>query len=451
MERTLVDWLKSVLNIDTIAPENIASRAQWIEIVLMSMVFILLTWWVHPIDPSLAKLNFPWLWVVPVLIALRYGVLPGLVSATFMITNTWVAAQWGRLPGEFPTGTLFGGGLVVLLCGEFSNVWRDRNLRMEETYLYVTDRLARLTKRHLLLNLSHDRIEQEMLARPGSLRDALVHLRGIVLAANADGGKLPGANGTLQLLSQYVNVEAAAIYTLEDHEGTPVLGELVASRGDIEPLAAEDELFKLALESRNLAHISSSEVSLQRLTKQLVVAPLVAGTDELIGVLAVTRMPFFALTDENLQMTLVLLGYYADIIRATPLVQAIQSQHPTMPVLFSEECARMLRLEEKVAMPSHLVVLHFDGDRGEEIATNFLRIKRGLDLYWQTFVKDVPVLVVLLPFASDSAKDGFLDRLRGWLASNFKGDFISLNIGVHVISFNHADPMGKLAQILEPK
>lgn len=235
MERTLVDWLKSVLNIDTIAPENIASRAQWIEIVLMSMVFILLTWWVHPIDPSLAKLNFPWLWVVPVLIALRYGVLPGLVSATFMITNTWVAAQWGRLPGEFPTGTLFGGGLVVLLCGEFSNVWRDRNLRMEETYLYVTDRLARLTKRHLLLNLSHDRIEQEMLARPGSLRDALVHLRGIVLAANADGGKLPGANGTLQLLSQYVNVEAAAIYTLEDHEGTPVLGELVASRGDIEP------------------------------------------------------------------------------------------------------------------------------------------------------------------------------------------------------------------------
>ena len=102
-------------------------------------------------------------------------------------------------------------------------------------------------------------------------------------------------------------------------------------------------------------------------------------------------------------------------------------------------------------MPSHLVVLHFDGDRGEEIATNFLRIKRGLDLYWQTFVKDVPVLVVLLPFASDSAKDGFLDRLRGWLASNFRGDFISLNIGVHVISFNHADPMGKLAQILESK
>ena len=449
MERTLANRLKSAINIDKIAPEQIATRAQWIEIVLMSTASILITWWIHPVDPSLSKVHFPWLWLVPVLIALRYGVMPGLVSATIVIINTWVAAQLGLMPDEFPIGTLFGGGVLVLLCGEFSDVWRDRNLRMEETYLYVTERLAKLTKRHLLLNLSHDRIEQEMLARPGSLRDALVQLRGIVLNAGADGGRLPGAAGTLQLLSQYVSVDAAAIYVLEEREGTYVLGELVASRGEIEPLEESDDLFKLAIESRNLAHIASDEVSLQRVTKQLVVAPMVAGTNEMIGILAVTRMPFFALNDENLQMTLVLLGYYADIIKAAPLVQSIQNQHPTMPVLFSEECSRMLRLQAKINMPSHLIVLKFPGERGDEIATAFVRIKRGLDLYWKTFVNDIPVLVVLLPFASDSAKDGFLDRIQNWLDATFKGDFASLNISAHVISFEHADPMTKLAHILD--
>ena len=65
---------------------------------------------------------------------------------------------------------------------------------MDETNLYVTERLSRLTRRHLLLNLSHDRMEQEMLVRPGSLRDALVNVRNLVFQAKTDNEPMPGAN-----------------------------------------------------------------------------------------------------------------------------------------------------------------------------------------------------------------------------------------------------------------
>ncbi len=440
--------LKALFSRDGFAPERIATREQWIEIGVLSLGAVAVAWFVRPDDPTLSQLSFSWLWLAPVLVALRYGVLPGLISSTALLGNEWLATQLGRAPLEFSAAPMFGGGLLVLLCGEFSDVWRDRNRRMEETYLYVSERLSRLTKRHLLLNLSHDRLEQEMLARPGSLRDALVRLRGLTLDLDKRDGLLPGSDGLLQLLSQYVNIEAAEIYALVEKDGAYTLGPSAASLGDPDALAPDDELLTLALQTGSLAHIAGTDVSLRRHTSQLVVAPLVAGDSDLIGVLAVTRMPFFSLNVENLQMMLVLLGYYADNLGSAVGVMSIQSQLPSMPFLFAQELARMIRLHEKIGMASHLVVMRFQGSRGHEIADNFLRIKRGLDLYWKTFANDLPILVVLMPFASSSAKDGFLERVEAWLASRFKGDFVSLEVLLRVIDFDVPDPLGHLKEAI---
>lgn len=438
-------WLKAAFDRKTLAPESTTSRAQWVEIGVISLGAVAIAWWATPADPTLAKQGFPWLWFAPLMVALRYGVLPSLLSVSVVMGNFWLASQLGRLPEGVPEASLFGFGLTVLLCGEFSVVWRDRNNRMEEAYLYMSERLARLTKRHLLLNLSHDRLEQEMLARPGSLRDALARLRVLSTEATPD-NPMPGSTGLLQLLSQYVSIESAQIYLLEPSDASYVLGRSIAQLGDPAPLAADDELLQLVLEKGGLAHIANHEASLQRHTSQLVVAPLVAGDSELLGVLAVTRMPFFALTSENLQMMLVLLGYFADNLRSAAGVAGIQQRLPDMPYLFAQELARLLRLHQKVALPSHLVVMHFTGPRRNEIPAEFLRIKRGLDLYWRTYAQDVPVLVVLMPFASNAAKDGFFLRVEEWLQSRFQGNFETLKIQVQVIDFDSRDPLAELAE-----
>jgi hypothetical protein len=437
-------WLRAALGGEALAPESSTSGTQWLEIALISVGAVALAWWATPGDPTLAQQGFPWLWLAPLLVALRYGVLPGLLSVSMLVGNVWLAWQLGRLPDGVAEASLFGGGLTVLLCGEFSDVWRDRNKRMEEAYLYMSERLARLTKRHLLLNLSHDRLEQDMLARPGSLRDALARLRLLSTQATPD-NPMPGSNGLLQLLSQYVSIESAQIYLLEPRGSSYVLGKSIARLGEPVPMSAGDELLQQVLEKGGLAHIANQEASLQRHTSQLVVAPLVAGDSELVGVLAVTRMPFFSLTDENLQMMLVMLGYFADNLRSASGVATIQQRLPDMPYLFAQELARLLRLHQKVALPSHLVVMHFTGPRRNEIPAEFLRIKRGLDLYWQTYVQDAPVLVVLMPFASSSAKDGFFLRLEAWLQSRFQGDFESLKIQLQVIDFDGTDALADLA------
>jgi hypothetical protein len=432
-----------------LAPEKAVWRAQWLEVFAIPLIAIALAWLTQPGDPSLAAASFPWLWLAPILVALRYGVTPGLLASITILANWLLASQLGLVPNEFATGSFFGGGLMVLLCGEFSDVWRDRNQRMEETYLYVTERLSRLTKRHLLLNLSHDRLEQDMLARPGSLRDALARLRTIAIENSGDQAEMPGAAGLLQLLSQYVNIESAALYTLEPRGLDFALGTCVAHIGEPELLVADDELLLLALEKSSLAHITSQDVSLSAHTRQLVVAPLIAGNGEMMGVLAVTRIPFFSLNVENLQMMSVMLAYYADNIRVAPEVHALQQQLPSMPALYAQEFIRMLHMQKKVGISSHIVVMTYGGRRREEIPAEFLRVKRGLDLYWKTVIDGKPTIIVLMPFTSPSAKDGFLLRTEDWLKSRFGGTFESLDIELRVIDFAQEDPLAVLSDLMK--
>lgn len=432
-----------------LAPEQFTGRAQWLEVALVPLVALGIAWLASPTDPMLANTPFPWLWLAAVLIALRYGVLPGLLSCVPILINWLLASHLGLVKNQSSLEFFFGGGLLVLLCGEFSDVWRNRNLRMEETYLYVTERLSRLTKRHLLLNLSHDRLEQEMLARPGSLRDALVRLRSIAIERSQYPVPLPGAMGLLQLLSQYVSIESAAFYTLEPKGMNFVLGERVAALGEPEELAPDDELLRLALDSCSLAHIASREVSLESHTNQLVVCPLLAGNDTLLGVLAVTRMPFFSLNVENLQMMSVILAYYADNIRHAPEVRSILVRLPTLPTMFAEELLRLMLMQKKVGTSSHMVVMTFGGAQGKEISAEFLRIKRGLDLYWQTQLNGVLVIVVLMPFASLASKDGFLLRVEDWLNGRFGGNFDSLGIRLRSIDFDQEDPLESLVDLVK--
>ena len=439
-------FFKRMAGVDALAPEQLTGRAQWLEVALVPLLAIGIAWLASPGDPMLSHSLFPWLWFAPVLIALRYGVLPGLLGCIPILGNWLLANHLGLVKNQSSLEFFFGGGVLVLLCGEFSDVWRNRNLRMEETYLYVTERLSRLTKRHLLLNLSHDRLEQEMLARPGSLRDALVRLRAIAIERSQYPVPLPGAMGLLQLLSQYVSIESAAFYTLQPQGADFVLGERVAILGEPEELAPDDALLRLSLETSSLAHIASQDVSLESQTKQLVVCPLIAGNDTLIGVLAVTRMPFFSLNVENLQMMSVILAYYADNIRHAPEVRHLLVRLPSLPTMFAEELLRLMLMQKKVGISSHMVVMTFRGTQGKEVAAEFLRIKRGLDLYWQTQVNGQLLIVVLMPFASPASKDGFVQRVDDWLAGRFGGNFDSLGIHLHSIDFDQEDPLEALAE-----
>jgi hypothetical protein len=435
-----------------LAPEHLTERGRWLEVIGIPLLVVGMAWWWNPEDPLLLKAAFPWLWFAPALVALRYGVLAGLLAGMVLLINWLLANAWNVAAitaTEFPRDYFFGGGLLVLLAGEFSDVWRDRIARMDETNLYVTERLSRLTKRHLLLNISHDRMEQEMLARPGSLRDALASLRNVVMTADKTHSPLPGLPELLNLLAQYINIEAASVYQVEEKNGRILLGTALQTMGAPHPLEPHDELFELMVETRSMAHVAGSDVSLERQSQQLIVAPLIASNSQILGVLAVTKLPFYSLNVESLQMMAVTLGYYADHILNNDDVARLRQHLPTIPATYAEELARMVRMQRKVGITSHIVVMTFAGSFKDEIPTQFLRIKRGLDLYWQSFVNGNPVIALLMPFASASAKDGFFQRVEGWLQSTFGGSSDSLHIHFRVIDIAVEDPIPALVKVMQ--
>ena len=435
-----------------VAPEVDTRSMRWFEAVLIPALGVGLAWYFSPRDPLQALESIPWVWFAPTLVALRYGVSPGLIACLPLIANWYLADRLGLVPERLGLEYFVGGGLLVLVCGEFSDIWRDRNLRIEETNVYLAERLSRITKRHLLLNLSHDRLEHEMLVRPSSLRDALVQLRDIAITAD-DGTagplSLPGARKLLQLLVHYVNLEAATIYALQPDARGPALGAEVARVGDPLALDTDDEMLVLAMEREQLVHIASEELSLNRTTHQLVVAPLVAGVDQMIGMLAVTSMPFYSLNAENLQMLSVILGYYADSVMSGPDVREIQRRLPGVPAQFAEELARMRQLQRRSGLLSQILVMRFEGEGSRTIPAEFLRIKRGLDVYWQLEVGGEPVIAVLMPLATPAAMAGFVQRIEQWLAHRFDGTPDSLGVRLRRIDFSDEDPVETLVTLLQ--
>jgi len=59
------------------------------------------------------------------------------------------------------------------------------------------------------------------------------------------------------------------------------------------------------------------------------------------------------------------------------------------------------------------------------------------------------VIAVLMPFASQAGKDGFLQRIEDWLVGRFGGNFDSLGIHLRPIDFAEEDPLDVLAEIIK--
>ncbi|MWO24624.1 hypothetical protein, partial [Escherichia coli] len=125
-----------------------------------------IVWLFAPDNPLLLGYGFPWIWLVPLILALRYGTLLGALAA-LVVLGAW-AVFYGQTAaaGSFPRMYFLGGLMLVLIGGQYGDIWGARLSRARTVNGYLNDRLAALTKNHFLLRLSHERLENDLLAKP---------------------------------------------------------------------------------------------------------------------------------------------------------------------------------------------------------------------------------------------------------------------------------------------
>ncbi|MGZ5091638.1 MAG: PelD GGDEF domain-containing protein [Burkholderiales bacterium] len=421
----------------------LANRWLWLEAIVIPIIGLGLCYLASPQDPFfINKGEFPWTWFAPVLVALRYGVMAGVTSSAILLI------AWFLLAGpdvEFPKLYFLAGLVLVMISGEYSTTWRTRLRRVGELNAYLTERFTRIMNQLNVLRLSHDQLEHDLITQPATLRDALYELR-TLMAAHTSGAVLPAAQEILVLLSQHCQLEAAAIYEI-------VGGDYIlrARLGDPPPVKSDDSLLEYALEKRTLAHLQTEGLGAELPTEHLVIAPVITSGDQLLGVLVVTRMPFFALNEDTLRTVSLLLGLYADSVVVSGEVSEVMSRVPRCPYDFSDELVKLMHMQRQYGINSHIVVLQF-GPHPERIDMILFatRLRRRFDVQWQFGGRDVESTGIanLMPLASEAAVRGYLERMEVALRERFGGSFEALRVRPYVISLEQHDPLAVLGRIV---
>jgi hypothetical protein len=185
-------------------------------------------------------------------------------------------------------------------------------------------------------------------------------------------------------------------------------------------------------------------------TSLLVCAPVVAADGDVLALLAIRRMPFLSLNFDNLQLLLVLLGYYADGVEHSRQVREILDVVPDCPYDFALDMSRLSRLARSAGIASSLVALVFPhDDAGDSFFEHVMRRRRSLDLLWPIRTEGKSVLVNLMPATDETGVDGYLARIEASLQVQFDLDLEGARIGVHTLHLGGGAPGAALRGLLK--
>ncbi len=423
----------------------LANRWLWVEAIVIPILGVGLCYLASPEDPFFVnKGEFPWTWFAPILVALRYGVMAGITASAILLLG-WF---WLGPPGApFPKLYFLAGVIMVMIAGEFSTTWRTRLRRVGELNAYLTERFTRIMNQLNVLRLSHDALEHDLITQPATLRDALYELRMLMAVRQPSAGTaLPAAQEILVLLAHHCQLEAAAIYEID-------AGSYVqrAKLGEPPMVKGNDSLLEYALEKRTLAHLQTEDIGKEIPTDHLVVAPILTSADALLGVVVVTRMPFFALNEDTLRTLSLLLGLYADSVVVSDSVGQVMTHVRGVSYDFADELVKLQRLQRDFGINSHCVVLQFaPHPERVDMILFATRLRRRFDVQWQFggSERQSTGIANLMPLASDTAVRGYLERMEGALKDRFGGDFQSLHVRPYVISLEQHDPLAVLERVV---
>ncbi|MCT7325081.1 PelD GGDEF domain-containing protein [Ralstonia mojiangensis] len=440
-----------------IAPA-VSSPSAVLETLGAVVVAIGVVWLFVPDNPLLLGHGFPWIWLVPLILALRYGTLLGALAA-LVVLGAW-AVFYGQTAaaGSFPRMYFLGGLMLVLIGGQYGDIWGARLSRARTVNGYLNDRLSALTKNHFLLRLSHERLENDLLAKPTTLRDTLTQLRNIALAAREHGtgdnapdvAQLPGAEPFLQWTAQACQLEVAAMLRVT---GNRIDTEPVARVGTPFDIVADDPLIRHCIDTHTLGHPQAPELrnvnNPEDGSRYVACAPVLSGADELIGLVVVQQMPFLSLSYENLQFLLVLLGYYADGVRHLTVSSEILDLVPDAPYEFALDLGRLARLHRDTGIDSSVVALIFDQDEtSDALFESVVRSRRALDVVWQASGKNRRAIITLMPLSGAGAVSAYLVRIEDSLRAQFGVDFEGGRISVQTLHVTGEHPGEALQRFL---
>ena len=388
----------------------------WFESVFFTLVVLFLSFYFRPSDPFFFDAAFPWVWLVSVLIALRYGMGPGLLSVALVAGAFVYLLSQESLDFIYPRLYLLGGIILTAICGEYSSTWGHRLRRSKQLSAYMEESFNALTRAYYLIRLSHDRLEQNLISKPITLRSAMTELRKLLI--DYEGKITPDiAERFINLVAHACSLERAGLYLFKRSE---INTKAIAVVGEQQDLDLEDQLVKECMEGKSLNYYAISKLEKPKLTKYLVVAPLVTSEGTMLGVLAVEDMPFLALQKDTLLVMTVMMDYFSDEIWASKASNDILKSHPSCPSNFATELHKLSRLKRTLDLDSCMVCFRIkSSNRQNDIVMELQDQQRGLDFLWHTTDSGDSIVLNLMAFTSTQGITSYLSRINQCLKEKY--------------------------------
>ncbi len=269
-------------------------------------------------DPFFLKHPFSWVIFAPLLIALRHGFTLGFTSAA--VLNLTIVIGWRThfLSIErFPAEPLVGMIALAMVVGQFSDVWKREILRLDAGFDVLRRQNEELMRAHFLLELSHDRLDEQVGRNANSLREALVAVRDLG-RGTAPSYRTLGA-AMLEVFGAYCMLEVGELYLVEqDRRERRVLGQLVATLGRAREIGTNNPLVMDALTSGKLTYVpaatrSGRDRELSR-SPVLAAVPFSDTRGRMSAILVVQAMPFISFDKRNLEAMATIAGHFADLV-----------------------------------------------------------------------------------------------------------------------------------------
>ena len=321
--------MKSAYDVPTQPSVSSASSAVC-EVLVLTLVVSLGVGCAKPHDPLLLDAAFPWLTLLPLLLGAQHGALAGAGSAALLGAVGVLHAQLGGGTGLHRLVAFVGGCLAVgVLAGFFRDRAHARLARLEHESRESTRRLSRLGREHVVLELSHRRLEEQLAARRWSIASAFRDAQ----RALAGGASLATIGDVvLGVLSNHAFVQSASLVSATpDARGGYALQPSRSLAGPAH-VDLEHRLVRRALDTGRLVALDAESLDLDARDSDardsiVAVAPLRSVGGRLLGLVLVHEMPFMAFQAENLENLAALTALLADLLEDRFLDPAGEESH----------------------------------------------------------------------------------------------------------------------------
>jgi hypothetical protein len=380
-----------------------------LEVLLLTGVAVGIGFYYNPQDPLFVDSRFPWFWFIPVLIALKYGRLASYLALAVIFAAVFYVLRTTLFSWESFELWILGGVTLTFICSEYHAIWQSRQIGLFNQQAYLNKRLESLSRAYLVMRISHDRLEEALVIKPATLRDAFVKLRAI-LAVNKGVIDEKIALQYLNVLSYYAPFDQASLYL---KEGARWIKESVAHVGEREELNLKDMLLTRCLNKKKATYLAINSLDKNEVSDYLAVVPMQTAEDRIIGVLTISKLPFLYLNDETLKTLTLMLAYIADEVWATQKAQEVQRIFPSCPAFFASEILKLKHLDSLYQIDSSVITFYLRPDpQRVDIETIIRQEIRSLDILWFVDEPDMRVILILMPLTEVTMLHGYLERIE---------------------------------------